>query len=88
MKGKECKQGMKTSIWKLKLNIDRQKKKTHVPWLHQCSGLKVSWGGYSDTLNFVNFSVIHNQMIDTNGLWNLKTTDITFFLAKADELKQ
>ena len=50
--------------------------------------LSQSWGGYSDTLDFVNFSVIHNQMIDTNGLWNLKTTDITFFLAKADELKQ
>ena len=64
------------------------KKKTYVPWLHQCNGLKVSWGGYSDTLDFVNFSVIHNQMIDTNGLWNFKTTHITFFLAKADELKQ
>ena len=47
-----------------------------------------SWGGYSDTLDFVNFSVIHNQMIDTNGLWNFKTTYITLFLAIADELKQ
>ena len=54
-------------------------------WLHQSNGLKVSWGGYSDTLDFVNFSVIHNQVIDTNGLWNLITTDITFYLAKADE---
>ena len=44
--------------------------------------------GYSDTLDMVNLSVIHNQMIETNGLWDFKTADNTFCLAKADELKE
>ena len=57
-----------------------------------------SWGGYSnfvvescgysDTLDMVNLSVIHNQMIETNGPWDFKTADNTFCLAKADELKE
>ena len=41
-----------------------------------------------DPLDLVNFSVIHNQMIKTNGLCNFKTTHYTFCLIKADELKQ
>ena len=56
--------------------------------LHNLTSSHKNGVDIQDPLNFVNFSVIHNQMIDTNGLWNLKTTDITFFLAKADELKQ
>ena len=39
-------------------------------------------------LDLVNFSVINNPMIETNGLCNFKTTDNTFYLAKADELRQ
>ena len=41
-----------------------------------------------DPLDFVNFSVIHNQMIEINGLCNFKTTDNTSYLLKADELRQ
>ena len=44
--------------------------------------------GYSDTLDMVNLSVIHNQMIETNGLWDFKTADNTFCLAKIDELME
>ena len=39
-------------------------------------------------LDLVNFSVIHNQMIETNGICNFKTTDNTSYLPKADELRQ
>ena len=86
MKGKECKQGMKTSIWKLKLDIDRQSEKNiYASWPNQWPQ---SWGGYSDPLDLVNFSVMHNEMIEANGLCYFKTTDNTFCLIKADELKQ
>ena len=39
-------------------------------------------------LDLVNFSVIHNPMIEANGLCNFKTTDNTFYLPNADELRQ
>ena len=48
-----------------------------------------SWGGYSnfvvescgysDTLDMVNLSVIHNQMIETNGLCNFNTRQYFLF---------
>ena len=44
--------------------------------------------GKSDMLDLVNFSVIHNQMIETIGLCYFKTLDNTFYLPKADELRQ
>ena len=36
-------------------------------------------------LDLVNFSVIHNPMIEANGLCNFKTTDNTFYLPSVDE---
>ena len=67
-------------------NIDRQKEEdTHASQINQ---QPQSWGGYSDPLDMVNFFVMHNQMIETNGLCYFKTTDNTFCLIKADELKQ
>ena len=41
-----------------------------------------------DPLDLVNFSVIQYQMIETNVLCNFKTTDNTFYLPKADKLRQ
>ena len=38
-------------------------------------------------LDLVNFSVIHNPTVETNGLFNFKTTDNTFYKPKTDELR-
>ena len=37
-------------------------------------------GWIFNILDLVNFLVIHNEMIATNGLWNFETTDNTFCL--------
>ena len=46
--------------------------------LHDFTIAHKSWGGYSDTLDLVTIFVIHNQMTETNGLWNFKITDKYF----------